>query len=128
MNSGAAVPYSGTEPCGFPRGAVFVSGVSHGSIFGCSLKSVNHEQPVRTSTSIVPIARCARDDMSALTTHLLRTMLLEKLHGFVSALGGGLDPDAEVTAAESRIVAYGHREARNPRQREHSEHRGETAD
>src|SRR3954470_12280973 len=99
MNSGAAVPYSGTEPCGFPRGDVSVSGVSHGSIFGCSLKSVNQEQPVRLTTSRVQIPRFARDDKPArddrrardnrlaLTTHLLGTVLLEELHGFVGALG-----------------------------------------
>src|SRR5262245_42752148 len=53
MNSGADVPYSGTEPCGFARGGVLSLGVSHGSYFGCCLKSVNHEHPASETRSTV---------------------------------------------------------------------------
>src|SRR4051812_31873490 len=113
MNSGAADPYTDTEPCGFPRGGVESFGVSHGSIFGCSLKSVNHEQPQSaTSTNPCRWRRFALRSISfaestpsakregpltlALTAHLLSSMLLEQLDRFIGLLRGRLDPHAEI--------------------------------
>ncbi len=49
-NPGATLPVTGTEYCGLPRNGVVSFGVSHGSIFGCCLKSVNHEQAVSSRT------------------------------------------------------------------------------
>src|ERR1051325_4102231 len=49
-NPGSAVPVIGTEPCGLPRIAIVSDVVSHGSILGCCLKSVNQEHPLTADT------------------------------------------------------------------------------
>src|ERR1700694_824657 len=48
---GAAVPYTGTEFCGFPRIAIVSAGVSHGSILGCRLKSVNQLHALKSKSN-----------------------------------------------------------------------------
>src|SRR3954463_16165708 len=101
-------------------------GVSHGSIFGCCLKSVNHEQPVSAAVSrSAPSRRVARSPsrpVLALTPHLRRPVLLQDVLGLVSLIGARFDPHAEMAAREPRIIANGHGEAWNVSEREHGEH------
>src|SRR5262245_25539604 len=118
---GAAVPTVGTDICGLARGAIVSAGDSHGSIFGCCLKSVNQEQAPNSKTGSTRASL-------ALTSHLLGTVLSQNVHRRVGAVRIGGDPDAEVAAAEAWVVADGHRQSRNPREREHGEHGGKTAD
>src|SRR6476660_1922911 len=67
VSPGAVLPYTGTENCGLPRGGIVSFGDSHGSIFGCCLQSVNHEQPVRARRAKSEIPRFARDDTTSET-------------------------------------------------------------
>src|SRR6478735_8537665 len=80
---GAADPVIGTEFCGLPRNGVVSFTVSHGSIFGCCLKSVNHEQPVSRTGVTSLSTRVARFPLPAprfprlsLTSNLLGSVLL----------------------------------------------------
>ena len=97
------------------------AGVSHGSIFGCCLKSVNHEHAgerrATRATSIAPTPRPrARDASSAHVAPPRAPCFLRIAHRAVATASGlGRDPDAEVAAAEARVVADGHRESRNAR-------------
>src|SRR5512143_1799420 len=129
-NPGAALPTIGTEPWGLPRNAIVSAAVSHGSILGCCLKSVNHEQLARNvvaSTTRPRAPRAARRALT-LTSHLLGTVLLEHGHGVVGAIGIGHHPDAEVRAAEARVITDRHRQPRNVGEGEHREHRRQAAD
>jgi len=107
---GAAVPTVGTDACGFARGGIVSAGDSHGSIFGCCLKSVNQLQALNSRTGS---AREMRDTRLALTSHLLGPVLLQNVHRRVGAVRIGHHPDAEVPTAEARVVANGHRQAWN---------------
>src|SRR6185312_7161458 len=130
---GAALPFVGTDACGLPRKAMVSDAVSHGSIFGCCLKSVNqlHAQiessgATRAVRQIVrPVGR--RITLS-LTPHLRRTMLLEHSHRLVGAIRIGHHPDAELSAAEPRVVPDGGGEPGDMRHREHREHRRQAPD
>src|SRR3569623_1758647 len=77
---GAALPVVGTENCGLPRNAIVSDVDSHGSIFGCSLKSVNHEHAPSAKSGSIAINRLA------LTANLLGSVLLEKLRGRVDTV------------------------------------------
>src|SRR5205085_3885708 len=90
--------------------------LSHGSILGCCLKSVNQEQPAVVSTIAVRTEvqiprRCApRDDIRTsrcltLTPHLPRTVPAQHLHALIAAVGRGVDPHAEIASAEARVIA-----------------------
>src|SRR4051812_43541113 len=104
----------GTDPCGFPRNGIVSDPDSHGSIFGCCLKSVNHEHAASRSNGANRALRAmprsgariphpaARVPRSSLTTNLLCPMLPEDVHRVLDAIGIGGDPHAEVTTAESR--------------------------
>src|SRR4051812_15893064 len=92
--------------------------VSHGSIFGWRLKSVNQlHAPSSTSRSGLRFM-----------PHLHRAVLAQQLRGVLGAIGSRCHPYAKVAAAETRIVADRHREPWNSRQRKKSEHGGERAD
>src|SRR4051794_33206435 len=92
MKPGAALPVIGTDICGLPRNGVVSFGVSHGSIFGCCLKSVNQEHAPSASSGSRASSRLA------LTTHLRGTMLLQDVHRGFGLIGRGFDPHAEVAA------------------------------
>ena len=117
---GRSAAVIGTEFCGLPRNGIVSAGVSHGSILGCCLKSVNHEQAVEQKDRRRSAVAHARVRL-ALTTNLLRSVLLQDVHRCVCSIGIGDDPHAEVAAAEARVVADRRRESRNVRQREHRE-------
>src|SRR5215831_11796544 len=106
-----------TEYCGLPRGGIESFDDSHGSILGCWRKSVNHEQPVRATARTTMPARRTKPRL-ALTTHLLRSVLLENSHGGVGAVRIGHDPNPEVSAAEARVVADGGRQPGHVREGE----------
>src|SRR6185437_1540696 len=117
-NPGAALPFVGTEPCGLPRKAIVSDEVSHGSILGCCLKSVNQLHAQIESSGATRAARqivrpMGRRMALSLTPHLRRTMLLEHAHRLIGAIGVGHDPDAELAAAESGIVTDRRRQPRN---------------
>src|SRR5689334_24045112 len=102
----------GTELCGLPRGGTVSAMLSHGSILGCCLKSVNQEQPVIRQRTDVQIHSFTRDDISAprslaLTAHLPRTVATQQFHRLVGAIGGRPYPNAVVAGAEARIVTHG---------------------
>src|SRR3954471_5731514 len=112
MNPGAKLPVIGTDICGLPRNGVESFGVSHGSIFGCCLKSVNHEHAPSARSGRSATTRRSIDApllrpgwWLALTTNLLGTVLLQHVHHLVDLVGGGFHPHAEVAAREARIVA-----------------------
>src|SRR6185369_3168983 len=86
-NPGAADPYTGTDICGLPRGGMLSAADSHGSIFGCCLKSVNHEHPASTGTTASITTRRAvrptsdlRPSVLSLTANLLRPVLAHHVH------------------------------------------------
>src|SRR5687768_10069305 len=64
----------------------------------------------------------------ALTAYLHGTVLSKHRFDAGALFGRTLDPHSIVAVAESRIIADGHREPRDPRIREHAEHRRERAD
>src|SRR4051812_31624298 len=85
---GAYEPYTDTEFCGLPRIGTVSPAVSHGSIFGCSLKSVNQEQAPRLATSEKSAtARAAR--RLAFIADLQRPVLAQHLGRFLRAVGAG---------------------------------------
>src|SRR5215467_10159199 len=108
--------------------------VSHGSILGCCLKSVNHEQAHNATGAMKVTARrssrpafrrsslTARRSLLTLTSDLLGSILLEDALDHVDLIGLRVDEHAEVCAAEAPVVADGHREPRYVRQPEHREH------
>src|SRR4051812_34339303 len=100
MNPGAALPVVGTDICGLPRNGVVSFGVSHGSILGCCLKSVNQLHAASSSTGMRTARRLSdpsrtlrvRSGILPFTANLLGSVLLEDvLHGF-GARRIGLDP------------------------------------
>src|SRR5215216_4466106 len=98
MNAGAINPLVGTDPCGLARGGTVSDGESHGSNFGCVLKSVNQEQPVIATVATTairprPTPDTRRPTKSALTSYLPRPVLHhDRLHR-IGILGGRRDPD-----------------------------------
>src|SRR3954468_19971616 len=110
MKPGATEPVIGTDICGLPRNGVVSFGVSHGSILGCCLKSVNHEQPVSASDkrNIAHLPSPIAHLVLAFTANLLSSMLLEQVHRLIHAIGIGHDPDTKVPAAEARVIPNSH--------------------
>src|SRR6185503_20761524 len=117
-----------TELCGLPWNGVVSFAVSHGSILGWRLKSVNQEQAVSVARKAhVPTRRQVRR-RSAFTADLLGTLLGQHRRHLIEALRRRRDPHAEVAATEARIVADRGDDTWNVREREHGEHRREAAD
>src|ERR1700693_2320239 len=109
-NPATAVPVVGTDICGFPREGVSVSfSGSHVHIDGWRLKSVNHSHAV----SIVSGIASRRTRILALTPHLHRPVLSQKLLGSPYLLGGTFDPDSIIAVAKAWIVSNHHRKPRN---------------
>src|SRR5690348_6917519 len=122
--------------------------LSQGSIFGCCLKSVNHEQPVTKAVSTATKCQAASGDWRidrnrrgrsaqkclplaaglAFTTHLPRSVAAEDVHDFIGAIVRGLHPDAKIAGAEARVVPDGHRQAWDAGKAEHRIDRREAAD
>src|SRR3982751_4410437 len=67
---GAALPYTDTEFCGLPRKGIVSLDDSHGSILGCSLKSVNQEQAPTAVAAARAAYRRARRTSLPLIPHL----------------------------------------------------------
>ena len=130
---------SSTDDCGLPRNGIVSDGVSHGSIFGCCLKSVNQEHEHNMSGASNAIAFRLAVSASPLTVRVSRCpyrsrrtssapCFLRMPSTMLTSSGSVVHEHAVVAAAEARIVAHGHREPRNVRQAEHREHRGQAAD
>src|SRR5688572_1202167 len=98
---GAAEPTMGTQLCGLPRTGLEPFGASHGSNFGCDLKSVNQEHAVRATVSASAADRRSRIVRSALIAHLHRSVLAQDVGGLGGAIGSSGHPDAVVAVTES---------------------------
>src|SRR5829696_10236791 len=103
-------------------------GASHGSYFGCTLKSVNQEHAVSATVSASAPARRARDLRSALTPHLHRAVAAQHVGRLAGAVGARRDPHAVVAMAEPAVVADGEREPRQTRHGAHPEYGRQRSD
>src|SRR5688500_17534241 len=117
-NSGGLPPNIGTDPCGLPRGASVLSrfvesmvATSHGSIFGWRVELVNQSH-APSDTGRRTSARVRMRRRSALTAHLHRPELAERLFGRGTTIGGTFDPHTVISVTEARIVADCHRQLR----------------
>src|SRR5215218_10166356 len=118
----------GTENWGLPRIGIESFGDSHGSTFGCSLKSVNQEHAVSAIVSASAPPRRSRIARSALIANLHRPVLAQHVGCLAGPIGARGHPDAEVTVAESAVVADGERQPRQARDGEHAEYGRERTD
>src|SRR5688572_16099862 len=131
--SGGLPPNIGIDPWGLARGGALAKraesmvATSHGSIFGCRVKLVNHSQPPKTTGTQTSARERARTDL-ALTAHLHRSMLAKQGLDTGALVGRALDPHPIVAVAEPRIVSHGHRETRDAGVGEHADHRRKRSD
>src|SRR6185436_1532090 len=101
--------------------AMVSAGVSHGSSLGCCLKSVS----TWPTGSQAAAKASGNNTRLRFMPHLHRAVLPEQFSGFFRAFSGCLHEDSEVALTEAFVVSDRHGQARDAREREQREDRGQ---